>query len=83
MKLANMLAGIAFATTLAAAPVQASVVYSYSTLGCFADCGIGTNFVSSAHDNGGNDTAGINFSGTTTVKYVEVGYQPWTIDASE
>jgi hypothetical protein len=63
MNIVRTLGVAALATALAgAAPASASIVYSGSTTGCFANCGIATNFGTSVSDPGGISFTSSTFS---------------------
>jgi hypothetical protein len=64
MKFAYVL-GAAAAVMIASAAPAAAVTYSGSTTGCFSNCGNAANFHTSVSDNGGSQTSGLNFVGTT------------------
>jgi hypothetical protein len=63
MNIRHLIAGISLAAVLAAAPAHASIVFSGSTTGCFANCTVAANFGTSASDPGGISFTGSTFSG--------------------
>jgi len=65
LKLIPFLGGIALAITAASAPAHAVVVYSGTTTGCFANCGIASNFAANLTEPGTTGNVGLSFAGTS------------------
>jgi hypothetical protein len=65
VKLISVLGSIALAMTIASAPANAAVVYTGTTTGCFANCGIAANFSTNVSDPGTAGNVGLSFAGTT------------------
>jgi hypothetical protein len=66
MKIKGLFA-VATLVGLSITPAQAVTVYSYETTGCFVNCNVATNFVTTAANPGEPGRNGMHFSGLTAV----------------